>query len=333
MSDAGKIIMGRSTCFPVNFVCLVPCRVHVWPMTFTPLIKKLAQQALVIRDSQVPLHRVLDVLATPDGDVGTAINRYRDIDDANLRRALHYCAELLRIIEQEAGLTPAWERALQRQQAPGGTPTAGASASVVGASGTTGAASGQTEKPGKSKSKFSPEELRPFVDDEARGQVRVAKAYTDGASKGNPGESGIGFAIFTMDGKKIAQDSRAIGIATNNIAEYTALIECMKTANDMGIRTLNVISDSELMVKQVGGQYKIKNADILKKVQEVMALKKGMDRFTLSYVGREHNILADALSTAQIKKKPAKAAAGGADEPYRDFMGEIDPMADEGATE
>ena len=302
-------------------------------MTLSPSVKKLAQQALIIKDSQVPVHRVLDILATSEGDIRTVLSRYRDIKDASLRRALHHCAELLRVIEQEAGLTPAWEKALQGQAAATPAPTSSTAATSPA----------PAEKTEKSKSRFSPEELRPFVDDAARGQVRVAKAYTDGASKGNPGESGIGFAIFTMDGRKIAQDSRAIGLATNNIAEYTALTECLKTATDMGISTLNVISDSELMVKQVNGLYKIKNPDILKKVQEVMALKKNLERFTISYVGREHNKLADALSTAQLKKKksgkptsPVAEFSGDAQpdsEPYRDFLGALDPNADEGTTE
>lgn len=170
------------------------------------------------------------------------------------------------------------------------------------------------------------------MDETARGQVRVAKAYVDGASKGNPGESGIGVALFSMDGEKIAQQAKAIGLATNNIAEYSALIEAMKMATEMGIKILNVIGDSELMVRQVSGVYKIKNVEILKKAKEVMALKRGFEKFTISYVGREHNTLADALSTSLLKKK---SSAGGApaNEQYKDILGEIDPDADEGATE
>jgi len=290
-------------------------------MALTPEIKKLAKEALVIRDSQVPLHRVMDVLATADGDISKAVNRYRDVNDASLRRALHYCADLLRAIEREAGLTPAWEAGLRGESS---TPSSTSSAP---------APSKSTDSTASPKPKFAPADLVPFVDDASRGHVRVAKAYVDGASKGNPGPAGIGVAIFNMDGKKIAQQSKAIGDATNNIAEYSALIECLRIARDLDIKVLNVIGDSELMVKQVSGVYKIKNAEILKKVQEVMALKKGFEKFTISYVGREHNALADALSTAQLKKKPAPKAAALGEEPYRDFMGEVDSDADEGATE
>lgn len=295
-------------------------------MALTPEIKKLAQQALKIRDSQVPLHRVIDVLASSDGDVSKAINRYRDVKEADLRRALHYCAELLRAVEREAGLTPGWEAGLRGETTVAAGNAAPATQSAVG----------EVAPTSTKKGKFAPDELKPFLDESKRGQVRVAKAYVDGASKGNPGDAGIGVAIFSMDGTKIAQESRAIGLATNNIAEYTALIEAMKMAQSLDVKVLNVIGDSELVVKQVSGQYKIKNPDILKKVQEVMALKKGFEKFSISHVVREHNTLADALSTAQLKKKSSskKAATGtaGGDE-YVDVLGPVETDADEGATE
>ena len=286
-------------------------------MALSPEIKKLARQALIIRGSQVPVHRVIDVLATSNGDVQTALNRYRDIKDADLRKALHYCAELLRAVEREAGLAPAWEAALQKEGSAASPPPPGTSAGATEATGST------------TKTKFAPGDLLPFVDETARGNVRVAKAYVDGASKGNPGEAGIGVAIFAMDGRKIAQQAKAIGTATNNIAEYSALIECLKMALDLDIKVLNVIGDSELMVRQVSGVYKIKNAEILKKAKEVMELKRRLEKFTINYVGREHNQLADALSTSLLKKKTGKR---GADSEYKDMLGQVDPDADEGTT-
>lgn len=291
-------------------------------MPISPEIRRLAQQALKIRDSQVPLHRVIDILAMADGDISTVVHRFRDIKDQDLRRALHNCAVLLRQIEQEAGLAPAWEQS--PKPAAAGANAAGQSA----ASASKPAPANQKKPP---KTKFRPEELESFEDDALRGQVRMAKVYVDGASKGNPGEAGIGVAMFSMEGKKIAQLSRAIGQATNNIAEYTALIEAMRMAQRMGVKVLNVISDSELMVKQMTGLYKIKNAEILKKVQEGQALKKAFERFNINYVGREYNQLADALSTALIPKAPAPSAAG---EPAsEDVMGEVDDYSDEGSTE
>jgi hypothetical protein len=88
-------------------------------------------------------------------------------------------------------------------------------------------------------------------------------------------------------------------------------------------------------VRQVSGVYKIKNVEILKKAKEVMELKRGFDKFTISYVGRDHNQLADALSTSLLKKKSGAKGGGGtaAGDGYKDFMGEVNPDADEGATE
>jgi ribonuclease HI len=300
-------------------------------MAISPELRRLAQQALKIRNSQVPMHRVIDILATEDGDVSAVLNRFRDIKDQDLRRAFHQCALLLRQVEQEAGLTPAWEQGL-RGSAPQATGTAQGGSSL-GAGATSPASSSKPaaqEKP--KKQKFRPEELLNFEDDSSRGNVRMAKAYVDGASKGNPGEAGIGVALFSMEGKKIGQISRAIGEATNNIAEYTALIEAMQLAKRMGVQVLHVISDSELMVKQISGVYKIKNPEILKKVQEALALKKSFERFNINYVGREYNQLADALSTAQIPKKGADVPAEDADTP-QPRADTLDEFADEGSTD
>lgn len=295
-------------------------------MAVSPEVRKLLQQALRIRNSQVPLHRVLDILATDEGDVSTVIYRFRDIKNDDLRRAFHQCAVLLRELEAEAGLKPSWET-YQSQNPPQGT-GAGAGA---GASSSAKASAAEPKAPSVPKPKFRADELIPFEDEAARNNLRIAKAYVDGASKGNPGEAGIGIALFSLEGKKIAQISKAIGLATNNIAEYTALIEALHLAKRMGVKQLFVLGDSQLMVHQMNGVYKIKNAEILQKVKEAKALTKEFEKFTISYIAREHNALADALSTAQIKKKPKPAADPTVE--TEDLMPPIDEMIDEGATD
>lgn len=309
-------------------------------MALTPEIRKLLQQTLKIRDSEVPFHRVLDILATEDGDVSKVINRFRDIREPALRRAFHQCAVLLRVMEREAGLTPTWEQdstapAPRTGSAPAGSRTGEGGGSGSGA-GAPAAASGGAAAPGKaskaSGSKFRPEDLKSFENEDMRGKVRMAKAYVDGASKGNPGQAGIGAALFTMGGEKIAQLSRAIGLATNNQAEYTALREALEMAHRMGVRSLFVFSDSELMVKQINGVYKVKNPDIQERMDEVQDLIRRLEKFSITWVPREQNALADALSTSCLKK-PSKDAgakkAGGSE----DLMGEIDETADEGSTD
>lgn len=263
-------------------------------MSLPPEIKRLARHALSIKNSAVPTYMALEALASSGGDISRVLRAYADIKEPELRKALHYCAELLRAVAQEAGLAPQWDPANASPSSPAPPSSAPAPSSPAPA-----------EKLAKAA-----DDLAPFVDETARGKVRVAKAYTDGASKGNPGQSGIGVVIYTMEGKKIAQQAKAIGIATNNIAEYSALIEAMEMARDLEIKVLNVISDSELMVRQVSGVYKIKNVDILKKAQEVMALRRNFEKFTISYVGREHNKVADALSTSLLKPKGSSSKGG-----------------------
>lgn len=287
-------------------------------MALTPETRKLLQQALKIRNSDVPLHRVMDILATPDGDVSEAINRFRDIKDQDLRRAFHQCALLLRALEAEAGLRPAWEGATGAGQAP-----ASAAASPKPAASAT-----KKEKVGP---RFRPEDLKPFEDEAARGTVQSAKIYVDGASKGNPGEAGIGVAAFTLEGRKIAQISRSIGTATNNIAEYTALIDALHLAQRMGFRQVFVLSDSELMVRQMTGAYKIKNAVLFEKAKQAQALVRTFDKFRIDYIGREHNTLADALSTATLKR--AKPAPDSPPDTTNDALPPLDDNPDEGATE
>jgi ribonuclease HI len=294
-------------------------------MALSPEIRKLLQQALRIRNSQVPLHRVMDILATDDGDVSTVVYRFRDVKNDDLRRAFHQCAVLLRELEAEAGLKPSWETYQSQNPPQNATGAAGSS------SGTATKTTAEPKPPTVPKVKFRADELIPFEDEAARNNVRIAKAYVDGASKGNPGDAGIGIAMFSLEGKKIAQISRAIGLATNNIAEYTALIEALHLAKRMGVRQLFVLGDSQLMVHQMNGVYKIKNVEILQKVKEAKALTKEFEKFTISYIAREHNTLADALSTAQLKKKPKPPADPTAE--TEDLMGPIDDMADEGMTE
>lgn len=244
--------------------------------------KDLLRKALKIRDSDVPFYRVLDILATQDGDIKEVVSRYHDIKNSALRTAFHYCAELMRYLAKTEGLLPKWE-------------LDGPSTDDLPTLTTAAEAEKKSGDKSSRKKKLKPE-LLPFVDESARGRVKVAKVYVDGASRGNPGPAGIGVAIFTMDGTKIAQQAKPIGRATNNIAEYTALIEALKLAQDLGIEEIYILSDSELLVRQMKGEYKIKNTDLLAKAVEVRNLAQQFKKFSINYITRENNKLADALS-------------------------------------
>ncbi|MCX7624687.1 MAG: ribonuclease HI family protein [Candidatus Sumerlaeaceae bacterium] len=251
--------------------------------------KELLRKALKIRDSEVPLYRVLDILATQEGNIEEVISRYHDIRNRPLRAAFHYCAELMRYLAKTEGLLPTWE--VDEPSTDDFPPTRDSETQKKSA-----------DRAAKKK-KPNPE-LVPFIDESARGRVKVAKAYIDGASRGNPGPAGIGVAIFAMNGTKIAQQEKSIGKATNNIAEYTALIEALKLAQDLGIEEIYVLSDSELLVRQMNGEYKIKNAELLAKAMEARAIANRFKKFSVSYITRENNKLADALSNHALDFSP-----------------------------
>jgi ribonuclease HI len=126
-------------------------------------------------------------------------------------------------------------------------------------------------------------------------------AYTDGASRGNPGESGIGVILKDEFGNVITSQYGYIGKATNNIAEYTALAACLKLVQKIECSQLVVHSDSELMVRQLNGQYKVKDAELKKhfhKIHDIIVA--APYQFKIRHVPREENREADELANRGI---------------------------------
>jgi ribonuclease HI len=123
---------------------------------------------------------------------------------------------------------------------------------------------------------------------------RKAVLYSDGASAGNPGASGIG-AVIEMAGRTY-ELSEPIGTTTNNIAEYTALLRGLQKARALGAEEITVFADSELLVKQLEGAYKVKNPNLLELHKKVVRLKGAFRKFSLRHITREENKRADALA-------------------------------------
>lgn len=129
-------------------------------------------------------------------------------------------------------------------------------------------------------------------------------AYTDGASRGNPGESGIGVILKDEQGNTITSQCGYIGRTTNNIAEYTALVTCLNLAKKIECKNLIVHSDSELMVRQINGKYKVKDKDIRKYYQRIKRILEDFSaKFEIRYIPREENREADRLANYGINTK------------------------------
>jgi len=122
-----------------------------------------------------------------------------------------------------------------------------------------------------------------------------AKLSTDGGARGNPGRAAYGYVLETEDGAELAAHGETIGIATNNVAEYSALIAGLEKALELGVTELDVVSDSELMVKQMRGEYKVKNEALRELSVRAGRLARELGTVRYRAVRREHNELADRL--------------------------------------
>jgi ribonuclease HI len=124
----------------------------------------------------------------------------------------------------------------------------------------------------------------------------VIRAYIDGGARGNPGPAGYGVRVETPDGELIDELHGALGIATNNVAEYNGLLAALRWAIDHGERDVHIRSDSELLVKQMRGEYKVKHPGLQSLVARARLLMMELGSVTLEHVRREQNKEADRLS-------------------------------------
>jgi probable phosphoglycerate mutase len=122
-----------------------------------------------------------------------------------------------------------------------------------------------------------------------------ARLSTDGGARGNPGPAAYGYVLEAADGTVLDARGEAIGVATNNVAEYRALLAGLERAAELGVEELEVVSDSELLVRQMRGEYKVKNVALRELWEEARRLAARLDRVEYTAVRREYNELADSL--------------------------------------
>src|ERR1041385_5656921 len=123
-------------------------------------------------------------------------------------------------------------------------------------------------------------------------------AHSDGGARGNPGPAGYGVVVQDQSGKKVAALSQYLGHQTNNFAEYQGLIAALEYAIEHGHKALKVISDSELLVRQIKGIYKVKNATLQELHARAKQLIAQLEWFSIDHTLREHNREADELANA-----------------------------------
>ncbi len=129
-----------------------------------------------------------------------------------------------------------------------------------------------------------------------------ADLYTDGGSRGNPGPAGIGIVLIDDQGKQLKSVSQYIGIQTNNIAEYKALIRGLEIALDYGIQSITCYLDSELVVKQINQEYKVKNEGMLMMYRMAVPLLDSFEQYDVKHIPRSGNTAADDLANKAMNE-------------------------------
>lgn len=132
---------------------------------------------------------------------------------------------------------------------------------------------------------------------------KKAVIYIDGAARGNPGEAGIGIVIKDSQDQPIGQLYKYIGQATNNIAEYTALIYALQQALILGLKDITVNSDSELLIKQLNGEYRVKNAALRPYYEQFLHLRSGFEKIEARQIARDKNKEADKLANLAVDSR------------------------------
>ncbi|KAB3533231.1 ribonuclease HI family protein [Alkaliphilus serpentinus] len=126
--------------------------------------------------------------------------------------------------------------------------------------------------------------------------------YSDGGARGNPGTAGIGVLIEDEAGNPIKEISQFLGVQTNNVAEYKALSRGLEVALDMGITDITCYLDSELVVKQIKGEYKVKNEGLIPLYNMIKPLIKDFNSFKIEHIRREQNKKADKLANEAMDR-------------------------------
>ncbi len=132
----------------------------------------------------------------------------------------------------------------------------------------------------------------------------TARLFTDGGARGNPGPAAAAYVLEAEDGHVLAAHGEAIGVATNNVAEYRALVAGLAKAAEFGVDEVEVVSDSELLVKQMQGEYKVKNEALRLLTEEAGQLARRIGKVSYTAVRREHNELADRLVNEALDAAP-----------------------------
>ncbi len=132
--------------------------------------------------------------------------------------------------------------------------------------------------------------------------------YCDGASRGNPGPSALGFVLMDEGGRVVRSEGRLLPDGTNNQAEYQALLAGLSAALETGVKILVIRADSELMIRQLSGRYRVRNPGLIPLYEKAVQLISGFESVRLEHVPRSENTHADRMANEALDRKPTPGA-------------------------
>ena len=148
--------------------------------------------------------------------------------------------------------------------------------------------------------------LRQIGGEQVAPESDAATVYTDGASRGNPGPSGIGYYIIGTDGRELKRGGEFLGMSNSRLAEYYGLKEGIEQAIELGLKRVSFISDNLMMVNQMNGVYKVKNSDLMQVYMDVLEKLKSLESYSFTHVPRSQNSEADAEANRVIDEALAR---------------------------
>ena len=148
--------------------------------------------------------------------------------------------------------------------------------------------------------------LRQIGGEQVAPESEAATVYTDGASRGNPGPSGIGYYIIGTDGRELKRGGEFLGMSNSRLAEYYGLKEGIEQAIELGLKRVSFISDNLMMVNQMNGVYKVKNQDLMQVYMDVLELLKKLESYSFTHVPRSQNTEADSEANRVIDEALAR---------------------------
>jgi len=148
--------------------------------------------------------------------------------------------------------------------------------------------------------------LRQIGGEQVAPESDTATVYTDGASRGNPGPSGIGYYIIGADGRELKRGGEFLGMSNSRLAEYYGLKEGIEQAIELGLKRVSFVSDNLMMVNQMNGVYKVKNQDLMQVYFDVLELLKKLESYSFTHVPRSQNKEADAEANRVIDEGLAR---------------------------